>query len=290
MIILASCLLVAQTALLPLVSSSPTASATTFSKGSSGESHRHHYLSPTPTPTPEVRVTIVNATSVPSIALGVGLSSVPSRGHDLGTESIPSGLRSTRNSRITNIPIAYPDFHQGEWTANHAISTPEVQYAVHGTNGPLLALQTIHFKPLSSQYLLLTGDLSTQGPKEKLPQLLGETETAGSYPPNIQFHVIPYTLVTPDPCHYRIVNAMPRKTLLIRSPGSGNRPSQQLAYLAPGNSVLLVRQPPCVKYEAVIDDQTIPLEIEQEGAEGNCLIPFFLRNGKPDFVRVFEDP
>lgn len=281
MIILASLLLMAQTALLTVPASSAT--------GSSGESHRHHHALPSPSPTPAVRVTIVNATSVPSIALGVGSSTSLSHGHDPGTEST-SGARIARSTRTTNIPIAYPDFHQGEWTANHAIRTPEVQYAVHATNGPLMALQMIHFNPLSSQYLLLTGDLSNQGPAEKLPQLLGETAPAGSYPPNIQFHVIPYTLVSPDPCHYRIVNAMPRKTLLLRSPASGNKPSQQLAYLAPGNSVLLVRQPPCVTYEAVIDDQTIPLEIEQEGAVGNCLIPFFLRNGKPDFVRVFEDP
>lgn len=281
MIILASLLLLAQTALLTITASSAT--------GSSGESHRYHHALPSPSPTPAVRVTIVNATSVPSIALGVGSSTSLSHGHDHGTEST-SGARIASSTRTTNIPIAYPDFHQGEWTANHAIRTPEVQYAVHATNGPLMALQTIHFKPLSSQYLLLTGDLSNQGPAEKLPQLLGETAPAGSYPPNIQFHVIPYTLVSPDPCHYRIVNAMPRKTLLLRSPASGNKPSQQLAYLAPGNCVLLVRQPPCVTYEAVIDDQTIPLEIKQEGAEGNCLIPFFLRNGKPDFVRVFEDP
>jgi hypothetical protein len=151
-------------------------------------------------------------------------------------------------------------------------------------------VQTIRFKPVSSQYLLLTGDLSTRGAVEKLPQVLGETAPRRVYLPNVQFHVIPYALVTPDPCHYMIFNAMPGKTLLLRSPASENKPAQQLAYLAPGNSVLLVHQPPCVCYEAVVDGQSIPLAIEQEGAVGNCLIPFFLRNGKPDFVRVFEDP
>lgn len=285
MIVLASLLLVAQSALIP----APSVSPASLLKGSSVESHRHHHGLSTTSPAPAVRVTIVNATCVPSIALGIGIHAGQSHDHDVGTEST-SGTKTARSTRITNIPVAYPDFRQGEWTANHAISTPEIQYAVHDTNGPLMALQTIHFKPLSSQYLLLTGDLSTQGPAEKLPQLLGEMAPRGVYPPNLQFQIIPYALVTPDPCHYRIVNAMPKKTLLLRSQALGNRPSEQLAYLAPGNSVLLVRQPPCVTYEAVIDDQTIPLKIEQEGAAGNCLIPFFLRNGKPDFVRVFEDP
>ena len=233
-----------------------------------------------PALTPEVRITIVNATCVPSIALGVGLGQGPGAG----------AINGARGTGATNKPIAYSDFHQGEWTANQTISTPEVHYIIRSTNGALVGTQTIRFQPVSSQYLLLTGDLSTRGPAEKLPQVLGDAAPRGVCLPNVQFHVIPYALVTSDPCHYRIINAMPGKTLLLQSPASENKAAQQLAYLAPGNSVLLVHQPPCVSYEAVIDGQSIPLEIEQEGAEGNCLIPFFLRNGKPNFVRVFEDP
>ena len=254
-------LLLAQTTLVPALSSSPT--SPTVSTQGQHLSHPHHHVAATPTSTPEIRITIVNATSVPSISLGT------------------SG---------TNKPFAYPDFPQGEWTANKAIVTPEVHYAVRSTNGAPVMVQTIRFKPVSSQYLLLTGDLSTRGVVEKLPQVLGDTAPRRVYLPNVQFHVIPYALVTPDPCHYMIFNAMPGKTLLLRSPASENKPAQQLAYLAPGNSVLLVHQPPCVSYEAVVDGQSIPLAIEQEGAVGNCLIPFFLRNGKPDFIRVFEDP
>jgi len=237
----------------------------------------------TPSPPPQVRVTIVNATSVPSIALGFGPGH-PAQGLGNG------GTKGAKGTGGTNKPLAYPDFPQGEWTANHAIATPEVHYVVRSTNGSPVTDQTIRFKPVSNQYLLLTGDLSTLGPAEKLPQLLGDQATRGVSSPNVQFHVIPYSLVTPDPCHYRIVNAMPGKTLLLRSLASENKPAQQLAYLSPGNSILLTRQPPCVSYEAVIDGNSIPVEIQQEGAVGNCLIPFFLRNGKPDFVRVFEDP
>ena len=268
-------LLLAQTILVPALTPSPASppTATLGLQGSQGlrepqTSHQHHHAAVTPTPTPEIRVTIVNATSIPSISLGIG----------------------TERTGGTNKPIAYPDFPQGEWTANKAIATPEVHYVVRSTHGGLATGQTIRFKPVSSQYLLLTGDLSTRGPAEKLPQVLGDTAPRGGYLPNVQFQVIPYALVTSDPCHYRIINAMPGKTLLLRSPASENKPAQQIAYLAPGNSVLLVHQPPCVSYEAVIDGHGIPLEIEQEGAQGNCLIPFFLRDGKPDFVRVFEDP
>lgn len=268
----------AQTALLP----SPVTSPPPVSELPKASPHRHQASHPhlhavgTSTPTPEIRVTIVNATSVPSVSLDIGL----------GTDV----TKATKGAKDANKPISYPKFLQGEWTANQAISTPEVHYAVRSTNGAAVTFKTIQFKPVSSQYLLLTGDLSTIGPPDKLPQLLGDSVPRGIYPPNIQFHVIPYTLVSPDPCHYRIINGMPGKTLLLRSLASENRPAQELAYLAPGNSVLLVHQPACVKYEVVIDEKIIPLEIYQEGAAGNCLIPFFLRNEKPDFVRVFEDP
>ena len=36
--------------------------------------------------------------------------------------------------------------------------------------------------------------------------------------------------------------------------------------------------------------KTVMPQIVQEGVEGNCLVPFFLREGKPTFIRVFEAP
>lgn len=32
------------------------------------------------------------------------------------------------------------------------------------------------------------------------------------------------------------------------------------------------------------------LQIFQEGTAGNCLLSFFLREGKPTFIRIFEAP
>jgi hypothetical protein len=87
-----------------------------------------------------------------------------------------------------------------------------------------------------------------------------------------------------------VVNAMPAKTLILRTPARDGKPSRILGLLAPGNSLLLTGQPPCVDWIAEIDGQNYPVDIAQVGAEGNCLIPFFLKNGKPDFLRVFETP
>jgi hypothetical protein len=224
----------------------------------------HGLASPIPSATPSVKVTVVNATCVPSIALSI------------------SG---------TNLPVAYPVFPQGEWTANAAVTNTEVHYAARLPEGPVIAEQVVRFKPQSSQFLLLTGDLSRNTPSERLPQLTPTVwETQHSWPPNFQFHVYPVELVTKDPCHYRVVNAMPGKTLTLRTRARDGKPSRLLGLLAPGNSLLFTGQPACVEWVAEIDGVSHPLVITQEGAAGNCLVPFFLRDGKPDFVRVFETP
>lgn len=227
--------------------------------------NRHSRVLPKPTPVPEVRITIVNAMSKPAITL----------------REIDEHYQRT-----------YPSFPQGEWTANEALSTSVVQYLVQSTNGVLLSNRTIRFQPISSQFLLLTGDLSTKGPGDKLTSIVSPPSALKPqlWPPNIQFHLFPYTLVSKDPFHYRIFNGMPGKPLLLRSVPVGNKAAQQLALLAPGGSVQLVRQPASIDYDAEIDGQVYRLEIRQEGAGANCLIPFFLRNAKPDFIRVFETP
>ena len=236
---------------------------------SSPEQHRpsaisHHHGHAGPSPTPRVKITIVNATCVPAISL---------------------------STHGTNHPVAYPRFQQGEWTANQALQTTEIHYLARTMEGAPLAEKSIHVGPISSQVLLLTGDLSRSGPADKLPQV-GDNPVQVSikWPPNFQFHLYPVEFVCKDPCHYRVVNAMPSKTLVLKTLPEKNRPSRQLGLLAPGNSLLLTGQPPCVEWIAEIDGKAHPLSIMQEGAAANCLIPFFLRDGKPTFVRVFETP
>jgi hypothetical protein len=256
MMLLPSLLFIAQSTLLPL-----GAIESSEARHPTARSSRHGH--PTPSPTPQVRITIVNATCEPAISL---------------------------TTTGTN-PLSYPLFPQGEWTGNEPLQTTELHYLARTTNGTPLADRTIRFKPVSSQFLLLTGDLSRSGPAEKLPQLgTSRYGLPGSFPPNFQFNIYPLELVCADPCHYRVVNAMPSKTLVLKTFPEGNKPARQLGILTPGNSLLLVGQPPSVEWVAEIDGTPYPLQIVQEGAEGNCLVPFFLREGKPTFIRVFEAP
>jgi len=225
--------------------------------------HSSHQAA-TPSPSPEVRITIVNATSVPAIALGTSGSSKP---------------------------YAYPFFPQGVWTGNLPLKTPSIHYFVHSIPGRTTVDRTLHFPPVSSQLLLLTGDLSTSGPPDQPPQLgLPPSPGPTPWPPNLQFHVYPLSTAPKERCRYRLVNGMPSKLLILRTLAEPNKPCRQIALLAPGNSVVLTHQPANIAWEAEIDGQVLTVAIVQDGEQKNCLIPFYLRNGQPEFIRVFEDP
>jgi len=237
---------------------------------------RHAHSAPSPSPTPSVRITIVNATSVPEISLSV---------------LALTKTTAANPPRTTNQTASYPLFRQGTWTSDEPYSTSDFRFIARTTNNLPIAERTIRFKPVSSQTLLMTGDLSRSGPADKLPQL-GTTQSALAQPsaPNFQMHLYPEEVGCHDPCHYRIVNAMPSKILLLKTVPEGNKPARQLAILTPGNSILMVNQPPCVEWTVEIDGKTYPVAILQEGAAANCLIPFFLKEGNPTYVRIFEDP
>jgi len=224
--------------------------------------HRLHG-SPTPAPSPQVRISIINATSVPSI-----------------------GLTMTS----TNLSVTYPDFPQGIWTADAPLKTPLIHFLVHGRDGSIVADRPLVFQPVSSVFLLLTGDLSTSGPPDQPPQLgLPLAPGAKPWPPNLQFHIYPSVTGTNEGCCYRVFNGMPSKLLILKTPAEPDKPSRQLALLAPGNSALFIHQPSNLEWEAEIEGQTYAVAIEQEGEHRNCLIPFFLKDGEPEFIRVFED-
>jgi hypothetical protein len=228
---------------------------------------RHPSNDPRAAPPPRTCIRIVNVTCVPEISLALW---------------------------GTNGPVAYPDFKQGTWTGNAPLPKTAFHYVVRSASGSVVADRVLDFPSPVCGTLLLTGDLGTTGRSDQLagiaPKAATQGGVAGTNAPNVQFRFFTSSPVGIDPCQYRIVNAMPSKSLTIRSKPNGKRPSRQLALLAPGDSALFVRQPPDVVWEAWIDGEVRPLEILQEGIPLNCIIPFFLRQGRPDFIRVFEDP
>jgi hypothetical protein len=223
---------------------------------------RHHSRS-APTPFPAFRLTIVNATSVPSISLGI------------------SG---------TNNPPEYPRFPQGSWIEGAPRTERTLRLLAWSQDGIPAADRTLVL-PARRQFLVVYGELCRNNAGETLAfQEPGKVDPTGSRAPNLQFRSYPVELVVKDPCHYRVVNAMPGKTLLLFSPAREGRAKRLLGVLTPGNSLLLTGQSPAVEWTAAIDGQEFPVSILQEGAAGNCIVPFFLKEGRPSFVRVFETP
>lgn len=251
-----------------------TSAGASPSTGASDRRHPSHGVRPTPSPS--VRVTIVNATTAPAFSLST-----------TGTNGAP----------------AYPFFRQGDWTADPPFTNPVVDYVVRDTNGTFLAEQRITYKPVSKQYLLLTGDLSREGDPHHLrgvgesaqipnPNSANNSKSWGIKPQNanLQFQIIPCEGVVKDPSHYRFVNCISGATLLLRKPPEGCHPAKEIALLTPGNSVLLTGQPDEVLYEAEVMGTVLKIEILQEGAVADCLIPIYLREGKPTYATIFESP
>jgi hypothetical protein len=208
-------------------------------------------------------MTIVNATSIPAISL------------------------STKGAEA---PPEYPLFPQGSWIegAQRTERTLSLRISPQGT---IPATDRELALPAMRQFLVITGDLGRRGPSDITAPVHPSKEGRNvQSPPDFQCRSYPVELVVKDPCHYRVVNAMPGKTLLLCTPPREGRPRRLVSVLAPGNSLLLKGQPPAVDWLAMVDGKELVLSIGQEGAAGNCLIPFFLRNGQPSFIRVFETP
>lgn len=218
---------------------------------------------PHPVPAKPFRITIVNATSFTSISL------------------------STKGSQF---PAEYPFFPQGSWI--ECAPRTERTLCIHVTDqdGTIATDRQLSL-PAARQFLLITRETARNGLSESTPiPTPGVGGEDASFPPDIRFRSYPVELVVKDHCHYRVINAMPGKTLLLCAPARDGQPRRLLGVLTPGSSLLLKGQPPAVDWLAVVDGKEIVLPIAQEGAVGNCLVPFFLRDGRPSFIRVFETP
>ena len=80
----------------------------------------------------------------------------------------------------------------------------------------------------------------------------------------------------------RIINGVPGKNLTFVS---GNHE----LVIKSGDCGFLENQPATAQYTAHVDGENIPLLMRQEGLIRNAIIVFFLKDGKPSFMRAFEN-
>ena len=198
-------------------------------------------------------VQIVNATCVPAIAL-------------------------TINDRI-----AYENFPQGLKTADSPASLLKAVYeAEDRQTGSRATSAKIAYEAGTNQSLVILGDFSTDTPPGVLRHP-GRALTAEEkqYPPNVLFQVFSHA-ATEAPVRMRIINGMPGKSLTFVA-------GRREIVVKPGEFAVLTGQPATARYLAKVDGENISLLMRQEGLIRNAMIVFFLKSGRPAFVRAFEN-
>ena len=198
-------------------------------------------------------VQIVNATSVPAIVLKI------------------------------NDKIAYENFSQGLKTADSPASLLKAVYeAEDRQTGSRAKSAKIAYEPGANQSLVILGDFSTDTPPGALRHP-GRALTAEEkqYPPNVLFQVFSHG-ATEEPVRLRIINGMPGKSLAFVA-------GRREIVVEPGEFAVIAGQPATARYLAKVDGENIPLLMRQEGLIRNAMIIFFLKSGRPVFMRAFEN-
>lgn len=211
---------------------------------------------PTPTPPPSTSIQIVNATSVPSIALEV-------------------------NGRMD-----YPDFPQGEYTSDAPTEGLNYRYKVtNKRDGVTVSPAPVTFKNMENQTLLLIGDFSKEAEEGKMPQPNLQTTSenaAKANPPNLLVRVYSHQKgLEKNPVRIRVTNGMPRKILNLMSP--------KKVTLFPGEETELEGEPLVQMYVFKVDNhEDISVLMRQDANPINANIVFYLKDNEPTFKRFFE--
>ncbi len=181
-----------------------------------------------------------------------------------------------------NDQIAYEYFPQGLKSADSATNILRATYeAEDKETGRRAKSAQISYDPDSHQSLVITGDFSSDTPPG-LPRRTERTQPIENKQllPNVLFQVFSHT-ATEAPVRLRIINGIPDRNLTFVS---GDRET----VVKPGGFAVLEGQPATARYLAKTDRGEINLLMRQEGMVRNVMLIFFLKNGRPAFVRAFE--
>jgi hypothetical protein len=198
----------------------------------------------------------------------------------------PPGTASVQIVNATSVPaislkindsLVYGTFPQGKKSADAPVRVLEAVYeAEDKRTGSRARSETIIYEPGAYQSLVVLGDFSTPAPPQS-----GNPAGENASVPNVRFQVFSHQATKP-PVRLRIINGMPGKTLKF----AGG--ALELVIKA-GDHAILENQPAIAQYAATVDGASIPVLMRQEGLIRNALIVFYLKEGKPAFMRAFEN-
>jgi hypothetical protein len=227
-----------------------------------------------------------------SIVAWIGLTALGAVWSDALQAQAPGEIASVQIVNATSVPVlslrindtlAYDAFPQGKRSGDAPVPLLEVVYeAEDKQSGSKAKSDKITYEPGAFQSLVILGDFSTISPPGILRQPESAlTDTGSKYPPNVLFQVYPHAS-TSAPVRLRVINGMPGKRLEFVS-------GSNVFVIRPGDCAVLESQPAVAQYTAHIDGEAIPLLMRQEGLIRNAIIVFFLKDGKPSFMRAFEN-
>jgi hypothetical protein len=205
--------------------------------------------------TPPAYLQIVNATSVPAISLNI-------------------------NGKET-----YPLLNQGDWIGSAPRQELNIRYkATDLASGAKGEPESIRFKALEHQTLVILGDFSTDVPAGTLRQPdVAKSSTGETYPPNVIFRVYSHNMGPQDKMlRFRFVNGMPGLALKL----SGA--STKTETILPGNEVVLNGQPKPAIYVAEAKGRKMDITLVQK-ENINQTVVFYLKDGEPVFCAFNED-
>jgi hypothetical protein len=227
--------------------------------------------------------------AIPCLALGLlmstwrPLSTQAEETPETTSVQIVNATSVTVLSLKINDTLAYDTFRQGKRSGDAAVPLLEAVYEVEDKRSGLKAKSDkITYQPGAYQSLVILGDFSILS----TPKILSQPERAlrsedGKHPPNVLFQVYPHT-PSKAPVRLRIINGVPGQSLTF-----GNGKNQVV--IRSGECAILESQPATAQYTAHVNGESISLLMRQEGLIRNALIAFFLQDGKPTFIRAFEN-
>lgn len=173
----------------------------------------------------------------------------------------------------------YPDFPQGLYTGEAVVSPGAVRYKIKEKNGEKKEEAQVNYRAGEGQSLVVIGDFvgTFATPEGKLV-----TSEGNSSESMLRCRVYSHECAEEERVRYRWVNGMVGRDLRVRR-------RQEEIVICPGECVALLGQEANEVYEANVDGKTMEVRMTQRGETRNALIIFYLKEGTPTFMRVFEN-
>lgn len=156
---------------------------------------------------------------------------------------------------------------QGLFTGDAAINKLTTTYTIINTDSNLEVTETVSYEAGIYQSLILLGNFNSDS-KDSQP---------------VTFKVLSHEIESQqEPLRYRFLNGLASESIIVDS-ANGVKSAK------PGELLEFYGQPATKVFPVIIGDHSIEVLIRQGNPLRNCTIVFYSKQGKPTFIRVYEN-